>query len=413
PTSYKLDLRVGSIGESTKILSDYVLELNSYYREKNESNYEFKEFDLGILADEKYNYEDYIKILETRKAALEELIAGREKSKIDYVAYGFGYREIKTALDNLENIRIEELKNYLLATNIVRNKEKFQSEFINRKFRLENSIKELKESVINYKNLLNTYKVETSNIVVPKGVKITIGQNAKELYYTELMTNYLKTEDTVLKLEEELKELIFINKNLKTGTESEIKYINESLSNIIADYNSIVIESNRLEKKENLIVNGELIKVASPIEVTSNSKAKLILAVGIVMGVFLGVMAAFLKNFYKSFQKSKKNMTLIAVFLLAGLNSYSAEEVTLGFTHKEMKLGLNPDKTSFNLKESLKKYLVQKENLPLAQMKNVTITPIFPVKSIENTIIKLNADEKDYLYLPTEYKVTLNLSDSA
>ncbi|MGL6166699.1 MAG: hypothetical protein ACRC0Y_00260, partial [Fusobacteriaceae bacterium] len=141
PTSYKLDLRVGSIGESTKILSDYVLELNSYYREKNESNYEFKEFDLAILADEKYNYEDYIKILETRKAALEKLIAGRETSKTDYVAYGFGYRDIKIALDNLESVRIEELKNYLLATNIVRNKEKFQSEFINRKFRLENSIK--------------------------------------------------------------------------------------------------------------------------------------------------------------------------------------------------------------------------------------------------------------------------------
>ncbi|MGL5050291.1 MAG: Wzz/FepE/Etk N-terminal domain-containing protein, partial [Fusobacteriaceae bacterium] len=207
PTSYKLSLRVGSIDKSTKILSDYVLELNSYYREKNESNYEFKEFDLAILADEKYNYEDYIKILETRKAALEKLIAGRETSKTDYVAYGFGYREIKIALDNLESVRIEELKNYLLATNIVRNKEKFQSEFINRKFRLENSIKESKESAINYKNLLNTYKVETSNIVVPKGVKITIGQNAKELYYTELMTNYLRTEDTVLKLEEELKEL--------------------------------------------------------------------------------------------------------------------------------------------------------------------------------------------------------------
>ncbi|MGL5965093.1 MAG: hypothetical protein ACRCZ2_11965, partial [Fusobacteriaceae bacterium] len=391
----------------------YVLELNSYYRDQNESKYRFKNFDDEILADEKYDYGDYLRILETRKAALKELIAGREMTSIDYVAYGFGYREIKIALDNLENIRIEELKNYLLATNIVRNKEKFESEFQNRKFILENSIKELRESANNYKELLNSYKVEENNIVVPKGVKITIGENAKEQYYVELMTQYLKTEDAVLKLEEELKELIFIRKNLKTGTEDEKAYINESLKSIIADYNSIVELSNGLESKENSIKSGELIKVASPVEVVSNSKAKLILAVGIVMGVFLGIMAAFLKNFYKSFKNAKKNMLTIAMFLLVGFSSYSASEVTLGFTHKEMKAGLNPDKTPFNLEKTLiKKYLVQKENLPESEIKNIVITPIFPKGSIKNVEEKLKTDESEYLFVPTEYKVALNLSDS-
>ncbi|MGL5623769.1 Wzz/FepE/Etk N-terminal domain-containing protein, partial [Cetobacterium sp.] len=142
PTSYKISLRVGSISESERVLQNYVENLNSYYREQRESTYRFKEFDTGILEDSRYNYQDYIRILESRKSALKDLIDGRETSRLNYVSYGFGYREIRVALENLEGIRIQELKNYLLATNIVRDKEKFRSEFINRKFRLENSIKE-------------------------------------------------------------------------------------------------------------------------------------------------------------------------------------------------------------------------------------------------------------------------------
>lgn len=413
PTSYKIDLRVGSIAESGRVLEDYIAELNSYYRSQKESAYRFKNFDASILDDNKYNYEDYIGILESRKASLKELIAGREAEKLNYVSYGFGYRELQIQLQNLENIRIQDLKNYLLATNIVRNKEKFSSEFINRKFRLETEIKEKKEVANNYKNLLNSYKIENSNMVIPKGVKITLGENEKEKYYTELMDNYLKTEKEVLVLEETLKELIYINKNLKTGTESEQRYIMDSLRNIIAAYNSIVASANRLEAKENYIENGELIKVASPVEVTSNSKAKLILVVGVVMGVFLGIMMAFLKNFYHSFKKASKGMVAIAMFLFIGVNSYSKEEITIGFTHKDMKEGLNPDRTPFDLNETLlKNYLLGKLNLDTAELSRITITSISPEDSIRVTESRLKAGEKDYLYLPTEYLVTLNLSDS-
>lgn len=413
PTSYKIDLRVGSIGESKAVLDSYITELNSYYRTQKESTYRFKNFDSSILDDKKYNYEDYIAILESRKAALKALIAGREKEKLDYVSYGFGYRELQIELNNLENIRIQNLKNYLLATNIVRDKDKFSSEFVNRQFRLETEIKEKKEVANNYKNLLNSYKVENSTMVIPKGVKITLGDNEKEKYYVELMNNYLKTEKEVLILEETLKELIYISKNLKTGTESEQQYIMESLRKIIASYNSIVALANQLEAKENYITNGELIKVASPVEVVSNSKAKLILAVGVVMGVFLGVMMAFMKNFYHSFKKASKGMMAIAMFLFLGVNSYSKEEITIGFTHKEIKEGLNPDRTPFDLNETLiKNYFIGALNLDVAELNKISITPIYPIDSIKTTESRLKAGEKDYLYLPTEYLVTLNLSDS-
>lgn len=335
PTSYRVDLRVGSISESEKILNDYSKSLNEYYRALNESRYRFKYFDGDILNDEKYNYEDYLKILDERKDSLKTLIDGREDSRVDYASYGFGYRKIQLELENLETIRIQDLKNYLLATNIVRNPEKFQSEFLNRKIALENSIKEKKEVANNYKKLLNSYRFEGENIVVPKGVKVTMGDNQKEKYYVELMDNYLKAENELTDLQQKLDELIYISKNLKVGTEVQKEYILNSLKAIVKNYNDIVQQVNILEVKENYINNGALIKLAAPIEIVSNSKAKLILAVGLVLGVFLGVMMAFVKNFYHSFKKFNKAVMMMALFCFMGVNSYSKEEITLQFTHKE------------------------------------------------------------------------------
>lgn len=414
PTSYRVDLRVGSVEESKKILDDYCETLNEYYRGLNESKYRFKYLDGDILNDKKYNYEDYLKVFDERKTgALKKLIEGRENSRIDYVSYGFGYRKIQLELENLETIKIQNLKNYLLATNIVRDSGKFQSEFPNRKTVLEDTIKEKREEGSNYNKFLKNYRFEGENIVIPKGIKVTIGDNQKEKYYVEVMDNYLKNENKMIDLQEELEELIYISKNLKVGTEAEKNYILESLKAIIKSYNSIVQEVNSLEIKENYIESGALIKLASPIEIVSNSKANLILGAGVFMGVFLGVIMAFIKNFYHSFKKVHKGMMMVALFCFIGPNSYSKEEITLQFTHKEIKQGLNPDKTPFNLKEILiKEFLIKRVGVKAKELENITITPIFSKNSIEDTESRLKNGEKEYLYIPTEYLLTLNLKDS-
>ncbi|MGL5459482.1 MAG: hypothetical protein ACRDBY_07700, partial [Cetobacterium sp.] len=144
----------------------------------------------------------------------------------------------------------------------------------------------------------------------------------------------------------------------------------------------------------------------------SNSKAKLILAVGIVMGVFLGIIMAFIKNFYHSFKKINSSVMMLAMFCFVGINGYSKEEVTLQFTHKEIKQGLNPDKTPFDLNEILiKEFLVKRAGVDIEDLKNVSIRPVFPVGSINDTENRLKIGEKNYLYTPTEYLLTLNLKN--
>lgn len=413
PTNYRVDLRVGSIEESKKILNDYYKSLNDYYKVLNESRYKFKYFDERILSESEYNYEDYLKILDERKNSLKTLIKGRENTRTDYISYGFGYRKVQLDLENLETIRIQDLKNYLLATNIVKSPEKFQSEFLNRKLILENSIKEKKEEANNYKKLLDRYSLEGENVVLPKGVKISVGDNQKEKYYVELMTSYLNTENELVNLQQQLEELVYVSKNLKMGTEIEKAYILESLQGIVKSYNVIVQEVNALEKKENYIRYGAIVKLATPVEVESNSKAKLILVMGVVMGLFLGVIVALLKNYCQVFKKFNKSLILLLLFSISSLNIYPMERLTLQFTHKEINQGLNPDKTPFDLSEILiKDFLMKKVGISAEELKNIEIVPIFPTGSIGSTESRLKSGER-YLYIPTEYSVTLNLKNKA
>lgn len=411
PKSYVIKLRVGSPKESEIILNSYYLALNNYFKIKNESKYQFKSFDVNILKDKTYDYEDYLTILESRKKGLKELIKNRDKINTDYSSYGFGYRQITTELQNLEDIRIQELQNYLIATNIVKNVDNFRSEFNNKKDILKNTIDQKKKDAANVQELLKSYSGNSKSNVVPKGVKISTAESGKDIYYTVLVDNYLNLQMEIARLQMQLEELDLKNKNLTNGTEIEREYIVKTLQNIVLDYNRVVILANRLENLENYIQNGALVKLAAPIEVISSSKAKLILGVGIVMGIFLGIMMAFFKTFYHSFKKFHKGLQVLAIFLLIGINGYSKEEVTINFLHKDMISGLNPDKTPFNLEENLiKNFYITEFNLTESELKDINIIPIYPKESYKEVEKKLRAGEES-IYTPTEYRVIFNLKN--
>lgn len=83
-------------------------------------------------------------------------------------------------------------------------------------------------------------------------------------------------------------------------------------------------------------------------------------------------------------------------------------------TNREVKQGLNPDKTPFDLNEILiKEFLVKRSGVKVEELKNITITPIFPKDSINNTESRLKNGDKNYLYVPTEYLLTLNFKDTS
>lgn len=122
-------------------------------------------------------------------------------------------------------------------------------------------------------------------------------------------------EKTKIEIENIQKEILEIFKN-----DSDLRALKpeEKMNYIASKYPELNLRKNEQEKYYNTYIN-ELVRLDSLndkmdiIKETTDiyflkgqSKAKLILAVGIVMGVFLGVMVAFLKEFIDGYKKRYK-----------------------------------------------------------------------------------------------------------
>ena len=410
PQKYYLNLRVGELEDSKRILDKYILSLNKDLKNRFESKYQIKPVDIKEFKENDIDYDMCLYSIENDTKAIMNIVSKKSKENLDYISYGFNYRDLKVSLRNLQQENIKDLKNYLEVTNITRNALTFKDIAKGRIEKLDNLLKEKEAIQKDYSRILGNIKSEKT-VNVPAGAKIALEDSVKDSYYTGIVNKkiILLNEITNMKYEKKLLETKL--QNLKKGTPEEIQYVEDSLNRIIEEYNKIAMTFNRLENKENVIKFGEIIKKVTPVSVTSNSKAILILAAGLVLGVFIGMGMVFVKVFFKSL---KNYMSVLAVFLLVGINSYSQEVLKLSFTHKEMSNNQNPDKTPFDLKN----ILVNNFTRNYLKMNNVTdseikIEPILMADSykIASERINNNNNNRSYSYVPSEYKVTLNLKD--
>lgn len=413
PNNYIVRLRVGSIDESKNLLNRYYESLRKFYSEKYEYKYSFEKIPLDILKNKKLEYTDYLGMIERDKSNLKKILGNKKEEKLNYPAYGFGYREIEIGLENLENIRIVELKNYLESTDIIRNLDNFRNQYEDRKNTLINNIESKKIEGENYKALLKNINLNEEKVVISKGVKINRknGENNKESYYVELMDKYLKNQFEIERLSEELVSLENKNLNAKSANEEENTFIISRLSDIINRYNKIIEKSSILENRDNSIVNGTIVKLSSPVVIVGNSKAKVILGGGVILGVFLGIAMAFIKNFIGEFKKGRHQLlTVLVLCCLVGYKGYGQEILRVTYTQNGLEKGLNPDGSLFNGEFNIKNsFLKDKVKLNEEELNEISITPIIP-NNIEKTVENKIINERNYIYVPSEYRVILNLS---
>ena len=214
------------------------------------------------------------------------------------------------------------------------------------------------EKILEIESLKNRYLE-----VVPKNMQniasgrkflqdiITISKNGKNLEEVAIKTKIIVDETTgknvingyldILKEQDNLSQVITNEKNVKLRALEEVKdslkEVQNEMANIFKNdsdlralkpedrvsyisykYPELTLRKDEQEKYHNAYVN-EVVKLNSLNDRTNiirevsdiylvkgQSKAKLILIVGIVMGLFLGVMVAFLKEFIDGYKKKYK-----------------------------------------------------------------------------------------------------------
>lgn len=403
PKDYIVKVRVGSIEESKKILNDYCKELNAELQYRNESRYRFKRMSLDLLKNQNYDYQDYLDIINQRKRVIKNNMEDKSSKKLDYVSYGFGYRDALNGIINLEDINIDELQNYLDATKIVRNLETFNSSYFDRMETLRNQLNLKLRQRDDYKKILDNLKDESDDLTVPQGMKVELDDNPREVYYTTVVSEYMEIENDIEELSNQIERLEIKNKGVRVPNKEEEKYITKSLEGVFNEYNKIIDLINELEVQENTIEYGEIVQKISPIVISSDSKSLIIISVGFVMGIFIGIMMAFVKDYFKDF---KKYLPLALMFLIIGTKGYAKEELLFVITHKEMKFSQNPDKTPFDLKKEIMDFISKDMKIKDYDENNITVEPV----SDEDGYLKVKElleKSEDTRYIPTEYLVTI------
>lgn len=410
PTNYNIGLRVGSVKESKNILEKYYRYLNENYMDLYASKYEFKKLNIDTLLDKSYDYQDNIDLLKKENLFLEKNLESKLKGKISSDSTRVEYKKLDIALQNLEDININGLENYLEVSGIVKNIDKFNREYTNKQEKLKQNIEIEKELSLNYKKVLEKYSDKEKNIEIPKGTNIKIDNKEKDNYYSELVNNYLESQNRIEKIKTQLLVLQNKNENLQKMTEVQKTYVEKELLLMYKEYNSIVNKINFLDSQETLVENNQMIKLIVPVEVVSYSKWKLIVIIGSVVGLFMGVLLAFVKNFMGSF---KKSLHVLSIFLIVTSLSYSAQEnsVKIQFIGNRFSKGLNLDKTQFiKDKVILDEFILKRYKLNKSEIENIEIYPISSQNAYEmvkESIVNGNKME----YFPSEYTVKLNLKN--
>lgn len=407
PENYSIQLRIGDLETSKKILEEYIQGLNNEFKNTYESKYRAEIIDTSIVDNTTSEYQDILELIKKDRDILDNVINEKLKTNISYVSYGFGYRDIQIKIKNLENIKINKIESYLEATNIVKNPDSFKAISTGRIDKLKLLLDEKLKVQKDYLSIIENQKIKEKATTIPKGLKLELENNEEDEYYSALINSNIKLQNEISNIKNQIKILELKNINLKIGTENEILYIKNSIKNIINDYNMIIEEFNQLGLQENKIKYGEMLKKASPITIVSESKAKLILAAGIVLGLFMGILMAFLKEFFKSF---KKYLGVVVVFFLITSIGYSQEKFVISFSHKEITRGQNPDKTPLNIEKLIQDYI--KKNYSIEDNIKINVTPIAMEDSYEKVKNRLVSDSS-YLYIPTQYIVSLEIGDSA
>lgn len=407
PENYSIQLRVGSLETSQKILEEYIQGLNNEFKDNYESKYRAEIIDSSIVDNVTSEYQDILDLIKKDRDILENVINEKLKTNVSYVSYGFGYRDIQIKIKNLKNIKLNKIESFLAATNIVKNPSSFAATSIGRIEKLKLLLDEKLKVQKDYLTIIENQKGKEKSTTVPKGIKIGLEDRDKDEYYSNLINSNIRLQNEISNIKNQIKILELKNVNLQVGTEDEILYIKDTMKGIIEDYNKIIEEFNQLSVQENKIKYGEMLKKASPITVVSESKAKIILAAGIVLGLFMGILMAFCKEFFKSF---KKYLGVVLVFFLITTVGYSQEKFVISFSHKEITKGQNPDKTPLNIKKVIENYI--EKNFPTQENINIVVTPIVMKDSYEKVKNRLEEDS-NYLYIPTQYMVSLEIKDTA
>ncbi len=304
PSNFVIDFKLTGNGEQDKkILQDIIEEYLLYFQYKYRGNIVVPKMEEKKILN--YDFEDELKIIQSNVERAKEIAKRREDKGFVSTETGMSYTDLSRMLSNISDIDIKNISSSLYVNEI----SKYPNE---KKLLLEDKVRELKnkkakikERALILSSMLNQYKPSERKMILPTLGETGIKISTEEEYYTKLVKDYetAATKEKILGVDilEAQRRISEVNNN-----KAVIKSIEGKIQVVLDNFNNIAEVMTKMNKEYEDKYFANSVKIISPVSLINESKAKLIVAIGIVLGVLLGIASAFIAEFIEYYKRSNR-----------------------------------------------------------------------------------------------------------
>ncbi len=211
---------------------------------------------------------------------------------------GYSYEDIVRFLKNVEEVDLGNVASRIAIENVTN--DPFGRELV-----LKNQIRELeleRKRLIGtsevLERMLKEYKPDSRQVLLPslgEGIKIS----SEEDYYTDLLNRYREANTKIMEINVDIRERERVLSEISAVSDIALDTVRKNIEDTINKLNNIIDDVNVMNREYTNQYYSDQVRIISPAETVGGSKARVVVAMGLVMGLILGSMAAFLREFWK------------------------------------------------------------------------------------------------------------------
>ena len=303
PTAYEIKIEViKDIATTKKILQALIIDYSNYYSTKYAQS---DIIHLGKLV-EGYEYQDYIRIFESKLNDIEVLLNAKQDQGFVSKQTGIGFARILSDIELIKDVDIKRINQYVVVDGLSKNKEVASKSLEYEMKILENKKQKKINEVEALNGILKLYKPEETRIVMNGNSGAVMEQNQNE-YYSKLIEQVASAAIEVGNITEDIKMLENRKTNINNTKNVNKTQIDEALIELENKTVEIIGITNKVLNEYNARFVSNYIKTNSPVkEVADGKKMLMIIAIGMVLGLFLGIFVAFTKEFISNIKLKEK-----------------------------------------------------------------------------------------------------------
>lgn len=314
-----IDKSRGITDSNAREMLDTIIDSYADYFNDNYSEEAVLANAVGKIDYDLYDYPEISRVINNQISIMKSYLNSRiaEAPEFRSTHTGMTFSDISKSLDIIDSVELNRMDSLIGAFNLTKNMEKL---IINYEYKIKRDEleKEKKQSELEVaKEMMESYKRETSTLLIPGMATEGLDMDNSEKYYDKLVEratnagveannkshdiNYYLNEIEKLKNDD-------VDNQIKKRAENDVLELAEIIKDKLIEWIDIINDTS-VEYYEVKFSNA-ILKI-SPVEIYNDVNMKLNIAISVVLGLMLGVFVVFFREYWRNTNPNKAESKLI------------------------------------------------------------------------------------------------------